>query len=243
MNKATRFALAATCLFLNGTEPANAQSPAPTKNVFVDVNFGLQPQSQSLTVSSTPLVYGETAFIDSTQAVDGSPFLDLAAGYRIWSDLSIAIGVTTTFNKGSTASVSASIPSPIFFDRRVVTTTTLPDLEHKERSAHVMAVWTSPVTDKIDASIMAGPSYVKVFQGLVRNVTVAPGTQTPTATAETQTATAVGFNVGGDVTFLVTPRIGVGGMFRYVKATVDLESVPGMEVGRIQFGGGLRVRF
>jgi hypothetical protein len=243
MKKWTSVVLATTALMLGGPAPARAQSPPPMKNIFVDVNFGRQPNSQSFTISSTPVIYDEVAFISSTQSFDGAPFFDLTGGYRVWRDFSVALALDTTFSRTSASSVSASIPSPIFYDRRVVTTATVPDLEHKERSVHLMFLWTSPVTDKIDASVMLGPSYVKVSQGLVPTVTVPAGTQDASATGETQTASTGGFNFGGDVTYLITRRIGVGVMFRYVKATVDLPSVPGLKAGGFQVAGAPAIRF
>ena len=242
MTKTIAAAFLATGLITIGAAPAGAQ-PAPTKNIFIDANFGTQPTSGTFTISAAPIVYGETAPITSTQPFSGAPFLDVSGGYRVWRDLSVGLALTTTFSSTSSATVIAGIPSPIFFDRRVSTTIVLTDLERKERTAHLVVQWTTPVSDKVDASIMAGPSYVKVFQDLVQGVTVAAGTQTPTATADTQTATAIGFHFGGDLTFLLRPKIGVGGMFRYVKATVDLPASPDMKAGGIQLGGGLRIRF
>jgi hypothetical protein len=233
----------ATGVFVLIAGSTHAQTPGPSKNIFVDVNFGFQAISQTITVSSTPIIYGEIAFIDSTQDVTGSPFLDVTAGYRIWKDFSVALGLATTFNRSQTAQVSASIPSPVFFDRRVVSNITVTDLEHKERSASLLFAWTTPISDKMDAAVLAGPTFIKVFQGLVTNVDVPANTQTANPHAEEQTGTKVGFSIGGDITYLVRPRVGVGGMARYVRAHADLPSVSDLKIGGFQFGGGLRLRF
>jgi hypothetical protein len=42
---------------------------------------------------------------------------------------------------------------------------------------------------------------------------------------------------------MVTPWVGAGFMYRYVKAKVDLDASPDMRVIGGQAGGGLRVRF
>ena len=242
--KKTIMAAVATGVFVLFPASTHAQTPPPSKNIFVDANFGFQVNSQTITVSSTPIIYGEIAFIDSSQKVGGSPFLDVTAGYRVWKDLSVALGLATTFTTSSTAAVSASIPSPVFFDRRVVTNATVKDLEHKERSVSLLFAWTTPISDKMDGTVIAGPTYVKVFQGLVRNVEVPANTQNANPRPEVQTATKVGFAFGGDVTYLVKPpRIGIGGMARYVAAHADLASVPNLKIGGFQFGGGLRLRF
>jgi len=240
--KKTTIVVVATGVYLALCTVAQAQAPAPSKNIFVDVNFGVQVNSQDIAISERPVIYGETAFIDSTQSVGNASLLDVTIGYRVWRDLSIALGLTTTLNTTSDATITASIPSPIIFDRRVVTTGTVTDLSHKERTAHLLAVWSTPISDKMDAAVMGGPSFIKVFQGVP--VTPVPaGSQIPTFSAAEQTATTVGFTIGGDVTYLVSQKVGVGALVRYVVANADLASVPDLKIGGFQIGGGVRFRF
>lgn len=243
MNKITsRVLFIMGAVILAGAGAAMAQPAPPSKNIFVDVNFGLQPSARTFSVEAFPVVYGEFAVIHANQGVDGSGILDVMAGYRVWRDFSAALGLTTTLGGGGAASVTGGIPHPLFFDRRVETTQTL-EVSHSERSAHLSVMWTSPVTDKIDASVMAGPSYIKVVQDVVSTVTVPPGTQNFTPVMDEQTATAFGFHVGGEITYLIRPRLGVGGLVRFVKAKADLPAVPDLGIAGLQIGGGLRIRF
>src|SRR5204863_9551179 len=149
----TTIAVVAAGVFLAFAAAVQAQTPAPSKNIFVDVNFGFQVNSQDLAIHETPVIYGETAFIDSTTKTGNAPFLDVTFGYRVWKDLAIGLGLTTTFGSGSDGTVSASIPDPLIFDRRVVTTGTVTDLAHTERMAHLLAMWATPMSDKMDATI------------------------------------------------------------------------------------------
>lgn len=223
--------------------PARAQAAPPTKNIFIDVNFGSQPSSGNFTTSAAPIVYGETAPMNSIQDYPGATFIDIAGGYRVWQKLSVGLAFEMTFPTKGDAAVTVGVPSPVFFDRRVTVNQALTDLERKEQAVHMMIMWTSPVSDKMDASIFGGPSYFKLFQDLVQEFTVTPGTQTGTATPVQQTGTAFGFNIGGDLTYLINPKLGVGGLVRYAKGTTDLPAVADMKVGGLQVGGGLRVRF
>lgn len=223
--------------------PARAQAAPPSKNIFLDVNFGAQPSSGTFTTSAAPIVYGETAPMTSIQTYSGATLLDISGGYRVWHSLSIGLAFTTTFPSKGDAAVTVGVPSPVFFDRRVTVNQAVADLERKEQAVHLMFMWTSPVSDKVDASIFGGPSYFKLYQDLVQGFNVVQGTQTGTATTEQQTATSLGFNVGGDMTYLINPKLGVGGLVRYVKGTMDLPAVLDVKVGGIQIGGGLRVRF
>lgn len=217
-------------------------SAFPTKNFFIDVNGGFQAASHSIAVTSTPLIYDEPAKISSTQKIGGGPLFDLSLGYRVWHDLAIAVGFSTTSSK-SDAQVTASIPHPLFTDQPKTTTASISDLKHTERAVSVQAVWTSPINDKMDAAISFGPTFIKVIQNLVTNVNVPAGTQDATPVADQQSKTAVGFAIGGDVTYLINPRYGVGAMARYVIGKVDLPAASGLTVGGFQIGGGLRLRF
>lgn len=244
MTKTTTLALAAAGFMLALALPAHAQAPPPTKNIFVDVNFGIQPSARTFTVSSFPVVYEEVAIVRGTQGIDGAPLIDVTAGYRVWRNFSAVLSLSITLAGKGDASVTGGIPHPIFYDTRVESTVGATDFGHREQSAHLAFMWTSPITDKIDASAVFGPSYVKVYQDVVSGVVVPPGTQTFTLgeTVE-QTATKLGFHFGGDVTYLITPHLGFGGMVRFVKAKVDLPVAAGLTAAGFQYGGGMRVRF
>ena len=56
--------------------------------------------------------------------------------------------------------------------------------------------------------------------------------------------TTVGIHFGVDVTYLVTPRYGVGVLARYTWGSADLTGADdSVTVGGLQIGGGLRIRF
>ena len=139
--------------------------------------------------------------------------------------------------------ITASVPHPLFHDRPLRTSATADGLKHSEKAVHLQALWTMPVTDKIDASFSIGPSFINVSQELVSGITVAAGTQNSTPVIETQSGTAKGFHVGADLSYMLNPRYGVGGFIRYVGGSVDLPSAPDLKVGGFQVGGGARLRF
>jgi hypothetical protein len=53
--------------------------------------------------------------------------------------------------------------------------------------------------------------------------------------------TSVGFNIGVDVTCLVTPRLGGGVWLRYAAAASEIAGAS-FDVGGLQIGAGVRVR-
>jgi hypothetical protein len=223
--------------------PKSTTTAVPTKNFFVDINGGYQAASHDVGSTSTPTIYDEQAHIVTTQKVGGGALFDIAAGYRVWHDLAISLGFTTSGNS-SDAQVSASIPHPLFTDQPKTTNFTASGLKHSENVINLDVVWSSPINDKMDAAVSLGPSFIRVSQEVVASVNLTPGTQDVSSpNIEKQSKTSVGFNIGGDFTYLIQPRVGVGIMARYVYGKADLTSVPDMTLGGFQIGGGVRLRF
>jgi len=225
--------------------PRASQSTAsfPTKNIFVDINGGYQAASHNLVVTSTPTIYDEQARIVSTQKVGGGALFDFSAGYRVWHDLAISVGYAYS-NSSADAQVVASVPNPVFFDQPVTRTVTATGLKHKEDIINIDLVWSQPINSKMDAALSIGPSIIHTAQELATSVNVTPQTQDVTvAFTESQSKTGFGFNIGGDFTYLIQPRVGVGLMARYVYGKVNLPAVDGLTLGGFQIGGGVRLRF
>lgn len=236
MTKTTGILWMATVLTMNAT-PAAAQT---TKNVFIDVNAGLQVASRTFVVDALPIVYNETAILSTSHDVGVATVFDVTGGVRVWRDLSIGLGFSYAGGSGD-AQMTAAVPHPLFHDRRVETTATA-DVKRSEKAVHLQFIWTMPVTDKMDASVSAGPSFINVNQEMVNNITVVPNTQNATAAPDTESDTAAGFNVGADLSYLLTPRYGIGGFMRYVFGSAGFPSVD-LKTGGFQIGGGARLRF
>jgi hypothetical protein len=236
MTKTTSILWMATVLTMSAT-PAAAQT---TKNLFLDLNAGLQAGGGTFVLDALPIVYNETAILSTSHDVGIGPLFDVAAGYRVWRDMSIGLGFTYARGSGE-AQMTAAVPHPLFHDRRAVTTAT-EDVTRSEKTVHLQFAWTMPVTDKMDASFLAGPSFINVSQEVVNNLSVVANTQNATPATETESDTAVGFHVGADLSYLLTPRYGVGGFMRYVRGSAGLPSVD-FKAGGFQIGGGARLRF
>lgn len=223
---------------LTMSAPAAAQT---TKNIFLDINAGVQVASRTFVVDAFPIVYNEAAVLSTSHDVGLAGLFDVSAGYRVWRDLSIGLGFSYAGGSGD-AAMTAGVPHPLFHDRRVETKATV-DAKRSEKAVHLQAIWTVPVTDKMDASFSGGPSFISVSQEVVNGITVTANTQNATPLVETQSDTAKGFNIGADISYLLTPRYGVGGFIRYVGGSEGLPSVPDLKVGGFQVGGGARLRF
>src|SRR4029453_2831132 len=130
----------------------------------------------------------------------------------------------------------------VAFNRSVTSTTTASDLKHSEIGTHIMFVYFAPVTDKIDVTVSAGPSFFSAKQDVL-SATVPAGSQTANVATQKQKGSGTGGNVGFSVNYLVTPNYGAGLFMRYAGASVDFDSASNVKVGGFHIGGGLRVRF
>lgn len=223
--------------------PAHAQMMQWQDRGYANVNILAQPQSRNVTASSTFELYGEQATVDGPRKIGGGPVFDLSGGYRVWRNLAVGLGYSH-FADSSNVTVTARIPDPLVFDNPVQQDLNAGKLDHSENAVHISAVWFWPVTDKIDVALSAGPSIFNVSDQGVSGVTVQPNTSIATGvTTSKDSETGVGVNLGVDVTYLITPKIGAGVLMRYAGASVDLPTVDSLKVGGFQIGVGGRYRF
>jgi hypothetical protein len=237
--KAGLFCLA----LLSIATPAAAQMTWTDKG-FVNVSFGIQAGSPTISVNTPFELYGETGSVDSTMEAKARGFFEIAGGYKVWSNLAVGLGYS--YGSGSSdAAVTASVPDPLFFDQQRVVTTTAADVKHSQSALHLTGTWMVPVTDKVDVGLAFGPTIFFVSQDIPNAVAVSePGPTITSVNVESVNETTVGIHFGVDMTYLITPRIGVGGLARYTWGSVDLENASeGLTVGGFQLGAGLRFRF
>lgn len=232
------------CLALFGAAtPASAQMTW-TDQGFANVNVGIQTGSQSFSVNTPFELYGETGSVASAMDVKAGGFFEIAGGYKIWRNL--AVGAGYTYASGSSdAAIAALVPDPLLFDQLRSATATAGDLKHKESAIHLTGTWMVPVTDKVDVGIAFGPTIFMVSQDIPNGVSVSePGPSITGVNVEALDETTVGFHLGVDVTYLLTPRVGVGGLARFTRGSVDVENASeSLKAGGFQLGAGVRFRF
>jgi len=215
-----------------------------TDKGFANINIGGQSGSHDVATTTAFVVYEEDAHINTTQKTGGGFLFDINGGYKVWSNLVVAVGYT--FMSDSTdGAVTATIPDPAVFDRPRTVTTTADNLKHSENALNFMGVWMVPVTDKIDVGISFGPTVFFVKQELPDAIQFTEPAPTVTGlTTKDVGKTTGGVNLGVDVTYLLTKKMGVGGILRYTWGSVDLEGASdSLTVGGFQIGVGARYRF
>jgi hypothetical protein len=224
-----------------GARSARAQEEIVPKG-FINIDAGAQPQRQNITATNSFPLYDETASVTVTQHIRNGAVFDVSGGVRIAHNVAAGVGFSQ-FGRAGGGFVSASIPSPRFFDRPLIVAQNAADLDHTERAIHGRITWFEPLTDSIDVSVSGGPSFIHVVQGLATGITVAPGSQSISLGNETQSGNAFGFNAGGDGNLMLRPGFGVGLWVRYTYGKLNLPDVKDFRVGGFQAGLGFRARF
>jgi len=228
---------------------SNAWMPAGGR-IFVGINGLYQPGKETIEQTASYTVYDETATVSATQDVkNGGGMFDVGGGYRTNR---YGIGISyTQFKSNNPGSVSGSIPHPLFFDRPRTASATLDGLEHTEHVVHVQAYYFVPVARKMDVGVFIGPSFFSVTQDFVSGLnSFTESSDFATVSIPTGAApvkdSPVGFNIGGELTYTVTPNVAGAFLLRFSRANADFEfegATTSMNVGNVQVSAGVRLRF
>jgi len=251
-----KFSTVLVCLLaLASARPASAQSIQQwIDRGYVNFNIAFETAEGSLDDAVTFRLYDENGSKTVNARQDSGPLFDIAGGLRVWRNVSVGLG----FHRGTTtgqADATIVAPHPIFFaqDRRA--TLAVDDLKRIERAIHVQVGYMLPVNDKLDVLVLGGPSFFHLEQDVVSDITfteVPPAYTTINATAviADRSDSAVGANIGADVTYKLYDNgptaVGIGGFIRYSGAKTEIPIIANeveTKLGGVQFGFGVRFRF
>jgi hypothetical protein len=223
-------------------ESVHAQTPTPaTEKFFLNVNVGGELATRTINLPTSKIVYDETATMSSHQEIGRGVVFDFDGGYRIRQDFFAGLMVSS-FSTTSSATTTASIPDPVFFNRPKTVTGSTSGLKRTEVAIAPHITWSRPLTDNFDINFSGGIAFIHVSQDVVGDFQVTPP-QNVTILQTTETKNGTGPYAQIDLAYGFTPKFGVGGYLRYAGAKLDLPSVPKANVGGMQAGGGVRLRF
>jgi len=235
-----------------GAGRLSAQTSPDDPRFRVSVNAGFQPTAHSFDSTTTPVVYLEKASIHTPYNVGRGPLFDGGLTCRIGGGLGVGVAASW-FSKASDTTVDASLPHPFFFNTPRLISGPAGGLRREELATHLQLVYTIRPVERIDVALTAGPSFFRVKQDFVSNVSFADTYpyDVPVFTAalsQQASSNKTGFNVGADVTMRLSDRLGVGVLARYTKASMVF-TVPNSsttvttDAGGLQAVGGIRLYF
>ena len=244
-------AVLAVCLF--GLAPAafGQTGPVTIPRGFVSVGGGYQVNSNDFQDSATWRLNAEDAQRQGRYEVKAAPTFDLAGGATLWRQLGVSVGVSQ-YSQSTATTLTASLPHPFFFNRARSVDGAVANLSRKELAVHVQARGIFPVSPRVLVMVFGGPSFFRVSQGVVTDITYTEDYPYDTASFDSAVSigaeeSKVGFNVGGDVAFFFARQVGIGFTARYAAASVELTSSAGktieVKAGGMQIGAGLQLRF
>jgi hypothetical protein len=242
-------------------DDANAKKSAAERPVYVHVNVGVQATSRDLIAPGAFPLYDEAAIFETRGETGDGVLFDVGGNIRVWRDLyggDLYAGVSYSIVTGDTGGpLTGTVPDILRTDAPRPISGSTSGLGHTEHAVHLQAIWRHPISNKLDVAVSAGPTIFSVSQELVSSFTVNEGA-TPTVgtlTVSDVSGSSVGFNVGVDASYKLTPRWFAGGFVRYAGGSVDLTTPRGgleppgvpaefsLDVGGLQVGAGVRVRF
>ena len=221
---------------------------------YINVGFGIESGSTTMSDTKTATIYEETAQIASTASFSSGSLFDIGVGLRVWRNLTVGVSYHQEDNVAD-GTVSGSVPSPVVFNRPRNFSTTAPGLHRKEMATHLQFGWVVPIRNNFDVLVFVGPTWFRLNQDVVSDVTLgergAPFTEVVASPIVSErNKSVVGFNAGVDATYIFwsndNVRLGGGGFIRFTSASTDvfmLTTDQPTDVGGVQFGFGGRIRF
>jgi hypothetical protein len=243
-----------------GTAFAQAK-PATERPIggYLNAHFGVSWPSEGTFVSSGSENSGSTINEASATYPIGSGFAyEIGGGIvikRRWI-AGAAFSHTTSSEVGEFTLRFAHPPTHGLISDTVATD----PLDRRESTVHIQGGVLVPM-GRCELMLFGGPSHFSVSQQTLADIEASEiftgGQWTVTIsdiTSETQSASAWGYNFGGDLSVKIAGGLSIGGQVRYSRATVSIEDaiasgitdskvMKDMKVGGVQALGGVRFRF
>jgi hypothetical protein len=188
-----------------------------------------------------------TATIEAKKAT----VIDGGVAFKLFRGFAVGYAYTATSHT-ATGDVSAQVPHPFFFNRPRSISGTV-QIPEDGSANHISAAYIVPA-GPVEVTLLGGPTFFRIKQTLVTDVTYTEEYPYDTATFASATTTLVkqnvtGYHVGADVAVKLTRNVGVGVLARYSRASTTLtadsanSNTAKYDVGGLQISGGLRLAF
>ena len=245
------------------TSTAWAQSARPPLvDGYVSAGAGLaRPPASNPTSVATDTDGLNTDKATTTFELPGARTFEFGGGVTFLGALTVGAAFEDSVSEQA-GMMDLSLTHPLFHPVLGASKTTGP-LQHSEKATHIEIGYKFPRTGPFAIRLFGGPTHVSLRRDAVSMLgydeTFNPVTRTWTASitdleTEPVKASAWGYHAGVDASYFFSKHVGVGGLLRYSRATVDLENplqsmvddrtaTDPFKVGGVRVTGGVRVRF
>ena len=218
-------AVAAAGASLLSASPATAQTPETRWQISGDLGFQTTKLANILTDPITFALHAEDGHVTRVTDISRQPTIHVGAGVSVWRSLGLRFGFTQ-FTRNDDMQLSVSIPHPFFFDRHR-TFNQPSDLEQRERSVDVHALWTVHQSDRVAFSVFGGPTVFRCrihAAGIQHGGEEYPFEDSPVdgIVAFDRHQFALGYGVGADLAVFFSRHVGVGWLGRYSRASTTI---------------------
>jgi hypothetical protein len=249
-------------LILASADPAAAQVTArrraraapPQVRFRISIDAGQQTTRTSFADAQQFEQYFEQGSFTLERTVEKAVFYDAGVAVRLWRELHAGAALSI-FDDSGAGALTASVPHPLFFDKRRTVSGEVSNVTRRELGQHISVGWEFPNVDGLDVLIFGGPSVFTTEQLFVTTLTLALDKEVypfdslafPDTVTEKRREDILGYHAGVDMMWRFTRRIGAGLLIRYANGRKDFTPTGGapveIEVGGLHVGGGLRVTF
>lgn len=241
-----------------GAEPQRPTPPKPKQAVprlvdrwYFGFSGGYQATANNFNNAWTFDYYAERASATASYPVKPAFMFDAGGGMHLSARFAAGASVSY-YTRRDAASLTASLPYPFEYNQFRSAQGTSAGPSRQETALHLNLMYLVAPSARISVGLFGGPSVFRVRQALIETpnfVEKYPYDEVSVGTAKmgTQTRSKAGFNVGADITYALSRRVGVGVLVRFARASAsftgpDKGSVS-VQAGGAQVGAGLRFRF
>jgi len=238
--------VAALTLLAFSAGPAAAQSTAWGTSGYISFNVLVDANSTTYDTVTDLEINAEQTQVTATHDFGLQPVFDISAGGRIKGNLGIGFAFSYA-NRSEDAHVTGAIPHPFYFAQPRTLDGTTP-LDREDIAVHIQAMYLLQISRPFQIAVFGGPTWFRVNQDTIKTITFDEKYPYDTVTLdkvsiETLEASRWGYNAGVDASYFFSRQIGVQGLARYAVATMTLGSAPPQDIGGLQVGVGLRIRY
>lgn len=231
-------------------QPRSTAPPIPgPERVRIQFNGGVLLSSGSFGQQFTLTRNVEPASVSTDLSLGAGISLDGGARVRVTRTLSVgAVGFIASSSARGT--LDARIPHPFYFGQARSVSGDLSRLSHLERGVHVELAYPVSIKRGREVTIFGGPSFINARQELPTDLRYTESYPFDTATfgsavLSEASRTAVGVNVGAEVSWRLSRSVRGGALVRYTFANLSLSPATGnavdMRAGGLQVAGSLRI--